>query len=75
MYTVSTPSIALSKKNNLYDIPKTITLENLTRISKSESFIPKYKTNNMRIAFFICENKKEREKNYKLASELNPSIK
>ena len=59
----------------LYDIPLAITLENLRRISRSESFIPKYKTNNMRIAFFICENKKEREKNYKLASELNPSIK
>ena len=59
----------------LYDIPLAIALENLKKISRSENFIPKYKTNNMRIAFFICESKKERENIYKSASGLNPLIK
>ena len=59
----------------LYDIPIAITLENLKKISRSESFIPKYKKMNMRIAFFICESEKERENIYKSAPELNPLIK
>ena len=59
----------------LYDIPLGITLESLRRISSSESFIPKYKKKNMRIAFFICESENERVIIHESASGLNTLIK